>query len=168
MMNSLRLYVVFMVMSLIPPTRAFALKRALLRWAGADVGKNVRIVSSARFYLGGKLSIGDDTWIGHEVLIVGGEADVAIGARVNIAPRVTLVTGSHELFTSPTSAAGAGQSKQIVIRDGVWIGCGVTIIGGTTLGTCCVVGAGALVNQSVESKTLVAGVPARFVKRFEF
>lgn len=38
---------------LIPPTRAFALKRKLLRLAGAEVGENVRCASSVRTFVGG-------------------------------------------------------------------------------------------------------------------
>src|SRR5437588_481791 len=80
MMKPARLYLVHLVFGWLPPTRCFRIKRDLLRWAGAEVGENVQIVSSARFFLTGRLRIGDGTWIGHEVLMVGGEADVTIGA----------------------------------------------------------------------------------------
>ena len=103
-----RLYLVHLVFGLIPPTRCFRLKRSLLRWSGAKVGEDVRIVSSVRFLLTGRLSIGDGTWIGHEVLIVGGKADVTIGANVDIAARVSIVTGSHELFGIPRAGRGKG------------------------------------------------------------
>ncbi|ODV40667.1 hypothetical protein AWV79_05580 [Cupriavidus sp. UYMMa02A] len=76
-MNTARLFAFHLVMTLLPPTRCFPLKRLLLRWCGAEVGTNVRIASSARFYLTGRLVIGDDTWIGHDVLIAGGSADVS-------------------------------------------------------------------------------------------
>ena len=79
-----------------PATRFFKVKRGLLRWAGATIGSNVRIVSSAKFYLTGQLIIGDNTWIGHEVLVVGGDAPVCIGKNVDIAPRVNIITGGHQ------------------------------------------------------------------------
>lgn len=150
----------------IPATRCFAFKRNLLRWAGASVGNNVNIVSSARFYTSGSLIIGDDTWVGHEVLIAGGSADVCIGSNVDIGPRVTIVTGSHELFTVSERAAGRGYSLPIKICDGVWIGAGSTILGGTIIEKCGMVAAGALVCKNVSTKTVVGGVPAKILQKF--
>lgn len=143
-----------------PPTRMFALKRALLRWAGATVGDNARIVSTAKFHVCGKLEIGSNTWIGHEVMIVGGDAEVQIGAEVDIAPRVTIVTGSHEAFGLPGKAAGKGYSKPVHIGDGAWIGAGSTILGGVRIGAQAIVAAGSLVRKNVQNESIVAGVPA--------
>lgn len=105
-MKPSRLFAAHLLFALIPPTRGFALKRALLRWCGADVADDARIVSSARFHLGGALMIGRGAWIGHQVLMVGGEAAVTIGAEVDIAPRVTIVTGSHRRGAPGARAAG--------------------------------------------------------------
>lgn len=160
-----RLFLVYLIFSVIPATRLFSIKAALLRWAGAKIGANVRIVSSARFYVGGQLSVGDDTWIGHEVLVVGGAADVTIGARVDLAPRVTLITGTHELYSVPGRAAGAGYSLPIDIQDGVWIGASATVLGGVTVHECAVVAAGALVRYDIQAFNVVGGVPARIISR---
>lgn len=129
-MKAGRLFVVNLLFGMIPATRCFGLKRALLRWCGAEIGKNVRIVSSARFHLTGNLTIGDDAWVGHEVLVVGGDAEVKIGPKVDIAPRVMIVTGSHELFTEPDRAAGKGYSKPVFIDTGAWLGAASVILGG--------------------------------------
>jgi putative colanic acid biosynthesis acetyltransferase WcaF len=166
-MKSARLYIVHLVFSLLPPTRCFRLKRDLLRWAGAEVGENVRFASSARFLLTGQLRIGDGTWIGHEVLIVGGEADVTIGANVDVGPRVSIVTGSHELFGVHGRAAGAGFSRPIHIMDGVWIGATATILGGVVVGRSSMIAAGALVHQDVPAGVVVGGVPARQISMIE-
>ncbi|NNF76813.1 MAG: acyltransferase, partial [Rhizobiales bacterium] len=109
-MNAARLYLVNKLISLLPPSRAFGLKRMLLRFAGATIGNNVRIVSSAEFYCSGALIIGDNSWIGHQCLITGGQADIIIGKNVNIAPRATLVTGSHKIDFEGPMAAGEGYS----------------------------------------------------------
>lgn len=164
-MKTGRLFIVNFLFTLIPATRCFKLKRALLRWSGAAVGKNVRIVSSARFHLTGELTIGDDSWIGHEVLVAGGAADVTIGAKVDIAPRVTIVTGSHELFTDPDKAAGRGYSAPILIESGVWLGAASVILGGVTVGRRSIVAAGALVNRDVAAESVVGGVPARPIQQ---
>ena len=96
-MNSKKLFLYHLLMLFIPATKLFNLKSTLLRWCGADIGKNVRIVSSAKFYLNGKLIVGDNTWIGHEVLIVGGNAPIKIGKDCDIAPRVTIASGTHKI-----------------------------------------------------------------------
>lgn len=164
MMNSRRLYLVYLLMPLIPSTRCFGLKRALLSWCGASLGKNVRVVSSARFYISGNLEIGDDTWIGHDLLIVGGGADVKIGSKVDIGPRVSLITGTHDLLTTEGRAAGTGQSLPITIENGVWIGASATVLPGVVVGFCSVIAAGALVNRDVEARVIVGGVPAILIK----
>jgi maltose O-acetyltransferase len=160
-MNTRRLFVVQKIMDCLPSTRCFPVKRALLRWAGGVVGNGVGIVSSARFQLTGTLSIGNGTWIGHEVLIVGGEADVVIGSQVDLGPRVTLVTGTHDLWDEPGRAAGRGFSQPITIKDGAWIGAGATILGGVTVGERSMVAAGAVATHDVPADTVVGGVPAR-------
>ena len=160
-MNSTRLYFYHFLSALIPPTRLFVEKRALLRWAGAEAGKNFRVASSARFHLAGKLTIGENSWIGHGVLIAGGKSSVCIGKNVDIAPRVSIITGSHNPHSSPDKAAGDGYSLPINISDGVWIGTTSTILGGVELESQCIIAAGALVRRSVPSKQIVAGVPAR-------
>jgi maltose O-acetyltransferase len=167
MMKPARLFLVHLVFGLLPPTRCFPTKRDLLRWAGAEVGENVRIVSSARFLVTGQLRIGDGTWIGHEVLIVGGEADVTIGANVDVAPRVSIVTGSHELFGVHGRAAGEGFSRPIHIMDGVWIGAAATILGGVVVGQSSMIAAGAVVNRDVPAGAVVGGVPARIIPMIE-
>ena len=50
------------------------------------------------------------------------------------------------------------------IKDDVWIGAGVIILSGVTIGECSVIGAGAVVTKDVEPYTVVAGVPARKIR----
>ena len=128
-METSRLFVMHLLMIFMPPTRCFSLKRAFLRWAEAVVGVNVRIVSRARIFLTGELIISDETWIGHEVLIIGGDANVTIGSGVDITPRVSIITGTHERFTVPERVAGKGYSLPVDIEDGAWVGAGATILG---------------------------------------
>ena len=163
-MNSRKLYLIRILFLLLPETRCFKIKCALLRWCGASIGNNVRITSSAKFVLTGDLTIGDDVWIGEEVLIAGGNASVCIGSRVDIGPRVTLVTGSHKLWQTRDRAAGDGYSLPIIVADGVWLGSGATILGGVSLGYASVVAAGSVVIRSTQPYTINAGNPTS-VKR---
>lgn len=150
-------------MAILPMTRMYASKRVLWRWAGVQVGANVRIVSSVRIWTTGPVDIGDETFIGHEVMIVGGRAPVKIGARCDLAPRVTIATGTHDEGT-PERAAGDGRSEPITIGDGVWIGTSSTLIAGAGVGASSIVGAGSLVRDYIPERSVAAGVPCR-VKR---
>lgn len=163
-MRSALSYLIYLVLPLLPLTRLFGLKAAMLRCAGMIIADNVRIASSARFYAGGTFSIGENTWIGEDVLITGGDAAIAIGKNCDIGPRVTIVSGSHRLWETPERAAGSGISRPIRVGDGVWIGAGATILGGVTIGDCAMVAAGAVVAKDVLPRTMVAGVPARVVR----
>jgi acetyltransferase-like isoleucine patch superfamily enzyme len=55
--------------------------------------------------------------------------------------------------------------KGIIIHDDVWIGTGARILDGVEIGEGCVVAAGAVVNKSVPPYSVVAGVPARIIKK---
>lgn len=142
----------------------WGLKRNLLRWAGASVEHNVSCVSSAKFHLTGALHIGHDTWIGHEVLVVGGDAYVSLGACCDIAPRVTFVTGSHQINPAGPHVAGEGYSHPISIGDGCWICTGATILGGTRIGERSIVAAGAVVKGDFPAGCLIGGLPARVLR----
>ena len=163
-MRSPHSFLIYLVFPLLPLSRLFGLKAALLRFAGTIVASNVRVASSARFYVGGMFSIGENTWIGEDVLVTGGNAPIAIGRDCDIGPRVIIVSGSHHLWETPERAAGSGISRPIQIGDGVWIGAGATILGGVTIGDCAMIAAGAVVAKDVAPQSMVVGIPARAVR----
>lgn len=152
------------LLPILPPSRCYTLKRTLLRWAGMRIGENVRIVSSARFMLGGPISIGQNTFIGDDFLVVGGSSVVDIGSNVDIAPRVTIVTGTHVIEPDGPHVAGEGYSLPVVIGDGCWICTGSTILGGTTIGPRSIVAAGAVVRGNFPEGCLIGGVPAVVIR----
>jgi maltose O-acetyltransferase len=158
---SLRQYLGNALIGVLPPTRAYALKRLLLRRMGVNAGRNVRVASSVRVYGDLQLSVGNDTFLGHDVLIAGGRSRVMIGDCVDIAPRVSILTGTHKMDMLGPHSAGAGCSRDIVIEDGVWIGAGSTILGGVTIGRKAVIAAGSTVTHDIPPYTLAAGAPCR-------
>ena len=166
-MKSNRAFLYGLVAAAMPPTRGFAIRRHLLRWAGATVGDGASLVASARFMVGGDLVIGAETWVGHGVLMIGGDASIQIGSHCDIAPRVMLVTGSHVIDLESKRVAGIGISSPIVIGDGCWIGAGATILGGTEMGAQSVVAAGAVVSGRFPPFSLVGGVPARLIRTLQ-
>lgn len=166
-MSPSKLYIVNLLFSFIPATRMFGVKRLLLRWAGAKIGNNVRIVSSVRVLGVGELTIGENTFIGHFTKILVGGGVVKIGRDVDISSNVTIINGTHNLYDIPRKAAGTGLSKNIKIGDGSWICASVTIIGGARLGDCSIIASGATVVSEVPSYCLFGGVPAKFLKNYK-
>ena len=162
-MKSERLYICNLIFRLLPETRFFSLKVRLLRWAGAKIGTNVRVCSSATILGVGALEIGDDTWVGYQVLIHA-SSSIQIGRCVDIAPRVFLGNGTHLLDPTGSHSAGAGVSRDIIIGDGVWLGATSTILPGLVVGAKAVVGAGAVVTKDIPEKAVVAGVPAKLIR----
>lgn len=82
---------------------------------------------------------------------------------------VSLLTGTHDAsLTGPARMEAVPQEgRDIVVRRGAWIAGNATVIGPCVIGENAVVAAGAVVTADVEAGTLVAGVPARPVKRLE-
>jgi len=157
-------FLVNLITRLLPPSRCYQLKTFLYRSAGYQVSRSCRIISSAQIYGSCQVTIGDDTFIGHHVLISGGESRIEIGRFVDVGPRVCIVSGTHAIDMDGPHSAGAGCSKDIVIEDGVWIGANSTILGGVRLGRKCVIGAGSVVTRNIPPFALAVGVPCRAVK----
>jgi len=153
-----------MITRLLPPSRCYQLKAFLYRFAGYQVSCSCRIISSAQIYGCCQVTIGDDTFIGHHVLMSGGESRIDIGRFVDVGPRVCIVSGTHIIDMDGPHSAGAGCSKDIVIEDGVWIGANSTILGGVRLGRKCVIGAGSVVTRDIPPFAVAVGVPCRTVK----
>jgi len=163
---SLRQYLGNAALGLLPPTRAWGLKRTILRAMGVRINGRPRVTSSVRVWGEIELTLGDDVFLGHDVLISGGKSRVTIGDCVDVAPRVTIVTGTHEADMQGLHSAGAGRSDDVVIEDGAWIGAGTTILGGVTIGRKAIVAAGSTVTQDVPPLSLAAGVPCQVKKRW--
>lgn len=157
------LFLVSLAFKLMPETKLFALKAMLLRLAGARLGNNVRVCSSVTVLGPGQLEIGDNTWIGPQALIYSGSS-VRIRSEVDIAPRVYIGTGTHEIDSMGPRAAGTGVDRDVSIETGVWLGVASVVLPGVTIGTNAVVAAGAVVAQDVPPRAVVGGVPASLIR----
>ena len=162
-MNSLALYFVGHFVHLLPDTRCFGLKRMLYRLCGAQIEKNVRICSSAVICGDGKLLIGENTWVGHDVLI-GCVNNISIGRDCDIAPRVYIGDGTHVIDKESPNVAGKGISMPIIIGDGCWLCANSTILPGSKLAKKCIVAAGSVFKGSSKPYEIWGGVLAKKIK----
>ena len=167
-MKTERLWIYRLLTRLMPETRCFRLKSAMLRWCGAEIGCNVRICSSASFLGIGRLVIGDDVWIGPLVSIESsGDATVAIGSHVDIANGVMITTGTHEIELDGEHIAGRGYNSSVEIGNGAWICLCSRLLPGSRVGNHSVVAAGSVVTRTYsEASVLLAGIPAKIVKYY--
>lgn len=100
--------------------------------------------------------------------ITGGDSRAIIGRNVSIVPNVTLVlsfapNNGTELPEHRYVIDRLVKHEDIIIRDEAWIGAGVTILPGVTVGRCAVVGAGCVLTRDAEYYGIYAGVPGRKV-----
>lgn len=86
-----------------------------------------------------------------------------------IGPRVSFETSTHNLvikeFHHRVDETRLTFHRDIVVRDGVWIGVGAIILCGVTIGEQSIVAAGSVVTRDVEAGILVGGVPAKMIRR---
>lgn len=111
----------------------------------------------------GDVVIGDHTRIGLHNTIIG---PVSIGSHVNLAQGITVTALNHN-FSEPNKRIDEQgvSTQEIVINDDVWIGANAVILPGVTIGSHCVVAAGAVVTKDIPDGCIVAGVPAKIIKQ---
>lgn len=91
---------------------------------------------------------------------------ITIGDDVQIGPNVQLLTATHPVEPEPRRAKWEAQ-EPIVIGDNVWLGGGVIVCPGVSIGADTVVGAGSVVTRDLPERVVAVGNPARIVRRIE-
>ncbi len=106
--------------------------------------------------------------IGDRVLlngcIIAANTEIIIGDGVTLGPWVHLMDGDFHGINDRNDAAA---NRPIIIEDDVWLATRAMVLKGVTIGRGAVVAAGAVVTKDVAPYTLVAGVPAKVVRRLE-
>jgi acetyltransferase-like isoleucine patch superfamily enzyme len=166
MARTILLQFVNLLFSLMPLTRGYRVRAKMLAWAGVGCSPTARVVSSARIVVR-EVDLGEDTFVGHQVLIAGDStARIVIGDRVDIAPRCVILSGSHEIDMMGSRSAGIGRGGPVRIANGVWLGANTTVAPGVSIGERAVVGAGSVVVRDIPSWCIAVGNPCRVVKRW--
>ncbi len=112
-------------------------------------------------------TIGEKVFVGEDLIVVSiiseKSCELNIGNRVSIGPRVTLVLSSDANWSELMDQIDYVKSF-IVLKDDCWLGAGVIVLPGVTIGKCSIVGSGAVVTKDVPPYTVVAGIPAKKIK----
>ena len=119
-------------------------------WAGANLRSKKITIGSEVFINVGFYHDGYDT--------------LQIEDHVRIGPYVRVITATHEIGPSRQRGMVEVVGKPVCIKDGCWIGAGVTILPGVTIAQGCVVAANSVVFEGTEPDGMYAGSPARRVR----
>ncbi|CCH31336.1 putative sugar acetyltransferase [Saccharothrix espanaensis DSM 44229] len=113
---------------------------------------------------GSLIAIGADTFVNTDALFMD-DARITIGSDVRIGPRTQLLTALHPVEDHERRRAGWERAAPITIGDNAWLGGGVIVCPGVTIGPNTVVGAGSVVVRDLPDHALAAGNPARTIRR---
>jgi putative colanic acid biosynthesis acetyltransferase WcaF len=141
------------------PQALYGFRLFLLRSFGAKIGNKVLIRPTAWFTYPWKITIGDYSWIGDEVVLYS-LGEIFIGSHTVVSQRSYLCTGNHD-FTQPTFDISA---QPIHVGSQVWIASDVFVAPGIHIGDAAVVGARSSVFSDLPAGMLCYGNPARPIR----
>ena len=134
----------------------------ILRELLGHVGEGVDVRAPFRCEYGTRVSIGAQTFLNYDCLMLD-VAPITIGSACQIATRVQFLTATHPIDPEPRRI-GWEFGEPIALGDNVWLGGGVVVCPGVTIGDDTVVGAGAVVTKDLPRGVVAAGVPARVIR----
>lgn len=125
------------------------------------------LIGNTKFHAsGGTIRVGKNVTIG-EYSFLNGAGGITIEDNVLCADKVNFVSSDHGYKNIEIPIRNQdSDNKPIVIREGSWIGINVSILGGAVVGKNSVVGANSVVKGEFPDYCVIAGCPARIVKRF--
>lgn len=128
-------------------------------------GDNVALFDSVYVLHWENIEFGDHISI-HPMCYLDGAGGLKIGSNVSVAHGTSILTFDHD-YQDANLLIREAPSKMlpVTIGEDVWIGAGVRILGGCTIGNHVVIGAGAVVTRDIPSNSLAIGVPAQIVRQ---
>ncbi|MFW6358473.1 MAG: acyltransferase [Chroococcales cyanobacterium] len=131
------------------------------------LGKKTRLDRGVdlKVHQGGHTEIGEQTYIGPYTCL-SGYGNIQIGKNCLIASHSSLYAHNYNFAdaTRPIKEQGFTY-KGIVIEDDCWLGSGVRVLDGVTIGQGSVIGAGAVVTKDIPPYSVAVGVPAKVISQ---
>ncbi|ORU00550.1 maltose O-acetyltransferase [Anaerovibrio sp. JC8] len=134
------------------------------RHATVKLGTKIRLQYNGRIAAdGGMISIGDGTTMNSNFQIGCERSKIEIGEDNMFSFYIKMDAGSHEIIDVNTNSI-IDNSMPIVTGNHVWLGLGSTLLPGCSIGEGTIIGALSLVNKSVPSNSICAGIPSRVIR----
>ena len=130
---------------------------------GCSIGDNSKVGTFVEIQK--NASVGKDSKISSHTFICEG---VHIGDGVFIGHNVTFINDKHPRSVNPDGSMQTEEDWKVVetfVHNGASVGSSATILCGVTIGEGAIVGAGAVVTKNVPPNSVVAGVPAKVIKK---
>lgn len=138
-------------------------REEIIRSIFGSCGDQCHINQPFRCDYGCNIHVGNNFFANFNLTILD-EAEVRMGNNVFIGPNVSIYTACHPLAPAERRT-GVEWAEPITIGNDVWIGGSATILPGVTIGDNAVIGAGSVVTRDVMPNTIVAGNPAKVIRR---
>lgn len=129
-----------------------------------SVGTSPSIEHNFHCDLGYNIHVGDNFYAGFNCTILD-MAEVRIGDNCMIGPNVGIYTAGHSI--EPKNRNKSGYAIPIHIGNDVWIGGSCVILAGITIGDNSIVAAGSVVTKDIPANTIVAGNPAKIIRKID-
>ena len=138
-------------------------RKELLKKLLGKCGENIVIESNMWFDYGYNTEVGENFYANHDCMFLDTNK-LIFGDNVFIAPQCGFYTAGHPL-DAPTRNALLEFAKPIKVGNDVWIGGGVRVLPGVTIGDNVVIGAGSVVVKDIPSNSVAVGNPAKVIKK---
>ena len=142
-----------------------AVRKDLLKALFGSCGENIFIKPPFHCDYGYNIFIGDNFFANFDCVFLDA-APIKIGDNCMVGPKTCIYAIGHPLDAQARNNH-VGIPAPVTIGDNVWIGGGVTILPGVSIGNNSVIAAASVVTQSVPDHVLVAGSPAKVIKQLE-
>ncbi len=133
-----------------------------LRSIVGSMGERAAVVSPFWCDYGSNIHLGENFYANHGLTILDG-APVTFGHDVYLAPNCVFSTAGHPIDTERRNE-GLEYALPITVGDNVWMGMGVLVCPGVTIGSDVVIGAGSVVVKDIPSGVVAVGNPCRVLR----
>ena len=134
----------------------------LLRAFGAKIGNGARIQGGAKVWQPWRLTIGDNSWIDGGVSLYSVD-EIKIGANAVISDGAFICTATHDISSETFEL----KTSPVTIGDSAWVCAKAIVLPGVKVGEGVVVGSGSVATNDIAPWSVVAGNPAKFIKKRE-
>lgn len=130
------------------------------------IGRDQVFAPNVSIANGERITLGDRCHVGEHVCLWAGNSTgrITLGDDVMIGPNAVVTASDYGLAEGTPPAFQPKNERDIVIREGVWIGANAVITAGVTIEAGCIVGAGSVVTRDLPANMICAGAPARPIK----